>query len=66
MTLNERSEVKSDIFYGPLGVDFQYAVYIYQTTRRHNNKVTRPFYSKFAIILSLTLNERSKVKSDIF
>ena len=50
--LNKRSKVKSDIFYRLLGVDFQYAVSIYQTSSRHNNKVTRPFYSKYAKILS--------------
>ena len=65
MTLNERSKVKSDSFYRLLGVDFIYAVSIYQTSRGHNNKVTRPFCSKYAKILSLTLNKRSKVKSDI-
>ena len=65
MTLNKRSEVKSDIFYGLLGVDFLYAVYLYQTSRRHN-KVTQPFYLKYAKIRSLTLNERSEVKSEIF
>ena len=47
-------------------MDFLLAVYMDKTSGRHNNKVTKPFYSKYAKNLSLTLTERSKVKSDIF